>query len=102
MKSRRFRSTELSVKHKLLYEPKALISLLFRLFFIYIVVQSWCVLRCSRIQYKNKFFEMNSKTVIEMKGSWIFFFMMVFRLGCTGKSVKPPYGAYPSRVGIER
>jgi hypothetical protein len=28
--------------------------------------------------------------------------MMVSRLGCSGTSVKPPYGAYLSRVGIER
>jgi len=27
---------------------------------------------------------------------------MVSRLGCSGTSVKPPYGAYLSRVGIER
>ena len=37
MKSRRFRSTKLSVKHKVGNGPKALIILLFRLFFIYIV-----------------------------------------------------------------
>jgi len=27
---------------------------------------------------------------------------MVSRLGCIGISVKPPYGAYFSRVGLER
>ena len=37
MKSRRLRSKKLSVKHKIWYEAKALILLLFRLFFIYIV-----------------------------------------------------------------
>jgi len=28
--------------------------------------------------------------------------IVVYRLGCSGKSVKPPYGAYLSRVGTER
>jgi len=37
MKSRRFRSTKLLVKHKIWYVPKALNLELFRLFFIYIV-----------------------------------------------------------------
>jgi len=37
MKSRRFRSTELSVKQKVRYEPRPIILLLYRLFFIYIV-----------------------------------------------------------------
>jgi len=32
-----------------------------------------CVLRCSRIQNKIKFFEYEQQTVIEMRGSWIFF-----------------------------